>query len=208
MLIAALLNRYACKRFDPDRKLNEEQISTLIESVRLTATSYGLQLMKVVVIEDSEIRRLLKSSSYDQPQIVDASHLFVLCRESELDEDHFENYVSNISGTRNIPRGKLDEAKENMMNSILSKSRGDQEIWMEKQVYIALGNLLAACAILGIDACPMEGFIPAEYDEILHLKSKNLASVLTVPVGYRSDDDASAEQKKVRRSTQDFLIKL
>jgi nitroreductase / dihydropteridine reductase len=208
LLIEALLNRYACKKFDRSKKLSTEQVETLVESVRLTATSYGLQLMKVVIVEEENVREQLMKSSYDQPQVCDASHLFVLCREGTLDEEHFEDYVANISGTREIPREKLDQAKSNMMSSILSKSYQDQKYWMEKQVYIALGNLLASCAILGIDACPMEGFVPSEYDDILDLSSKNLSSVLVCPVGYRSTEDANATLKKVRRSTDNFVVKV
>ena len=199
-------NRYACKRFDPDKKLSEEQVDTLIESIRLTATSYGLQLMKLVVVESEELRTQLRAASYNQSQVTDASHFLVLCRERDLDESHFEAYVNNISGTREIPREKLDLAKQNMMNSILSQSANDQEIWMSKQVYIALGNLLSACAIMEIDACPMEGFVPEEYDKILKLKDQNLASVLACPVGYRSVEDRNAALKKVRRSKENFLI--
>lgn len=208
ILLNAMNKRYACKRFDPNRKLNEEQLDALIESVRLTATSYGLQLMKLVVVDNPDLRERLKEASFKQSQVTDASHLFVLCRERDLDESHFESHVNNISGTRDVPRENLDLAKESMMNSILSISANDQEIWMEKQVYIALGNLLSACAILDIDACPMEGFEPQKYDEILDLKSQNLASILVCPVGYKSPEDQNATLKKVRRSKDEFLISL
>lgn len=206
ILIDSLKKRYATKRFNPDKKLSQKQLDTLIESVRLTATSYGLQLMKLVVVEDQNLKTELMSHSYDQTQVRDASHLFVLCREKSLSEDHFETHVGNISEARSIDRSKLDQAKSNMMNSILGMSVEDQEVWMEKQVYIALGNLLVSCAMIGVDSCPMEGFKPSEYDRILELDKENLVSVLVVPVGFRSDDDSYATAQKVRRSSEQLVI--
>ena len=206
--IEALQSRYACKRFDPNQKLSPEQIDLLVESVRLTATSYGLQLMKLVLVENEELKEQLVAYSFGQEQVKDASHLFVLCREKNLTPNHFEAHIQDISNTREIPVEELEQRKNYLSDSILSKNNIDQQVWMEKQIYIALGNLLSACAIMGIDSCPMEGFIPKEYDRILDLESHNLTSVLAIPVGYRSAEDTYALQKKVRRSTDNFLVKI
>jgi nitroreductase len=207
-LLKALNHRYATKRFNPHKKLSAQQVKTLVEAVRLTATSYGLQLMKLVVVEDSQLREKLREHSFDQSQVTDASHLFVLCRERKLSEKEFTTHVHNISEIRGVPVDSLERARTNWMKAILGKSQRDQEFWMDKQVYIALGNLLTACAIIGVDACPMEGFVPAEYDKILGLEEKNLASVLVVPVGFRSDEDRYATAKKVRRPAQQFLVRI
>jgi nitroreductase len=150
----------------------------------------------------------LVAYSFGQEQVKDASHLFVLCREKNLTPDHFEAHIQDISNTREIPVEELEQRKNYLSDSILSKNNTDQQVWMEKQIYIALGNLLSACAIMGIDSCPMEGFIPKEYDRILDLESHNLTSVLAIPVGYRSAEDTYALQKKVRRSTDNFLVKI
>lgn len=205
-LLSALNFRYAVKKFDAEKKLSSLQIETLLESARLTATSYGLQLMKIVVVENVELRKQLVNCSFDQQQVKDASHLLILCRERDLELKHFENYVNQVAETRSQDPESLEGFKNMMVNSILTKSEEEQEIWLEKQVYINLGNLLTACAILGIDSCPMEGFIPEEYDRILGLEEKNLASVLALPIGYRAADDKNAKLKKVRRLKDDFLI--
>ena len=205
-LIQALNRRYAVKKFDPTKKLTEKQISTVLESGRLTATSFGLQLMKIVVVENTEVRKKLVNCSFGQEQIADASHLLVLCREKDLDLKLFENYVNLVAETRSQDPNSLDGFKNMMVNSILTKSEDEQEIWLEKQVYLEMGNLLTSCAILGIDSCPMEGFIPEEYDRILGLSEINLASVLALPIGYRAADDIYSEKKKVRRSTNDFIV--
>lgn len=207
-LIKSLQSRYAVKKFDPTKKLSDEQVNQLLEAARLTATSYGLQLMKILVVEDPEIREQLVECSFGQKQVKDASHLLVLCREREVDLDHIQAYIENISATRSVKEEKLQGFKNAMTNSILMKRQEDQEIWMDKQVYIALGNLLTACAVMGVGSCPMEGFIPEEYDEILKLEEKGLASVLVLPVGYSAADDPNAKNKKVRRSEEQFILRV
>ena len=207
-IIEALNWRYATKKFDPTKKLNESQVNDLLEAVRLTATSYGLQAMKAVLVNDAAKREELVEYSFGQKQVKDASHLIVLCREKELKLEHVQGYMEDISALRGTPIDKLDGFKNMIVNSILTKDVEDQEEWMNKQVYIALGQLLTACAALNIDSCPMEGFLPKEYDRVLGLAEMNLASVLVIPVGYRAEDDANASNKKVRRSKEKFVVEV
>ncbi|MDA7803170.1 NAD(P)H-dependent oxidoreductase [Crocinitomix sp.] len=208
VLINALNNRYATKKFNPDKKVLPKDLDAILEAIRLTPTSYGLQLMKVVVVENKALRELLLGESFGQNQIVEASHVLVLCREKNVDENHIQAYISNIAITREIPTENLEGFKNMMVNSILGMSQTDQIEWMDKQVYIALGNLLTACALLGIDSCPMEGFKVDGYDKILELGKMNLTANLVIPIGYRSDTDKNAKIKKVRRSKDDFIIRL
>lgn len=207
-VIEALKWRYATKKFDPNKKLSEDYVNQIIESLRLTPTSYGLQLMKVVVVENPDLRQKLVASSYGQEQVKDASHLLILCRESEATEAQINQYIKTISETRNVPESNLDGYKTMMLNSILSMDNEKQNIWMDKQVYIALGNLMNTCAILEVDSCPMEGFVKSEYDQILELEKQGLKSVLAVPIGYRSEEDQNSKVAKVRRSTEDFVVKI
>jgi len=207
-LIKALNNRYATKKFDATKKLSQYIVEQLIEAARLTPTSYGLQLMKLVVVENPKLREELVSASYGQNQVKDSSHLFVLCREENITKDHIESYMSNIAGTRSVEIEKLNPFKNAIEQAVLPKTDEEKSDWMGRQVYIALGNLLTSCAILGVDSCPMEGFVPDEYDRILDLKSKGLKSVLVVPVGYRASDDFNAQNKKVRRDSADFLVRI
>lgn len=207
-ILEALNWRYATKKFDKTKKLTDELVETLIESIRLTATSYGLQAMKVVLVEDNTLREKLLGYSFGQQQVVEASHFLVLCREAELNLSHIESYMQDISNTRGTDLASLDGFKNMITNTVLTKGNDFQEIWMEKQIYIALGNLLTVCANLGIDACPMEGFLRNEYDEVLGLNAKGLAAVLAIPIGYRSKDDKNATLAKVRRSTEKFVVKI
>ena len=207
-IIQALNKRYATKKFDPTKKLSQQQIDDLIDAGRLTATSYGLQLMKFVLVENPQKREELVKCSFGQRQVVDASHLIVMCRERDLELAHFEEYTERMATIRNQDPADLEGFKNMMVNSILTKSEDEQVLWLEKQVYIALGNMLTACAVMDIDACPMEGFIPEEYDDILGLEAQNLSAVLVLPVGYRSAEDITSSRPKVRRSIDQFLLKI
>lgn len=202
----ALNFRYATKKFNPDLLLTDDQVETLIEAVRLTPTSYGLQLMKLVVVENKELRRQLLPHAFAQNQVVDASHLFILCREKEIFDQHVFDYVENMATQRGVERDTLEGFSSMMLRSIAAMSQEKREVWMNNQVYIALGNLLNACALLKIDATPMEGFKPKEFDQVLGLDELNLSSVLCVPIGYRADDDDNAFRKKIRRPKENFLI--
>jgi len=207
-LIEALNTRYATKKFDSTKKLDQTIVDQLIEALRLTPTSYGLQLMKAVLVEDKKIREELVQYSYGQAQVKDASHLIVLCREASATTEKIDQYIQTISETRSVPLESLAGFKKMIHSSILNLPKDKCDLWMEKQVYIALGNLMTACAILGVDACPMEGFNSAAYDEILGLNALELKSILVIPVGFHAEDCPNLHNKKVRRSTADFLIRI
>ncbi len=207
-LIKALNKRYATKLFDKTKKVSSNDLETLLDVARLTPTSYGLQLMKMVVVNDDETRQKLLEHSYGQKQVVDASHLLVLCSNASFDVKHIDDYIRNIAQTREQEvNGKQLQGFKAMLEGFRNSSNSDKlDQWMKNQQYIVLGNLLSACALLNIDACPMEGFIPQKYDEILELDKDNLKSVLVLPIGYSSDDDKYKQQKKVRVSMEDFVI--
>lgn len=205
-VIEALQWRYAVKKFDDTKKLPAEKLDVILEALRLTATSYGLQLMKFVVVEDPEIRRKLVHAAYNQKQVEDASHLIVLCRNTDVTTKDINDYITNIANTRELDEASrgLEAFKNGMMN-ILNWSETRKEHWMTNQIYITLGNLLTTCAIEKVDACPMEGFIPEKVNEILDLDEHNLSAVLLCPVGYRSEDDHHRNNKKVRKSDKDII---
>ncbi|BDD10586.1 NAD(P)H-dependent oxidoreductase [Fulvitalea axinellae] len=207
-LIEKLNWRYAVKKFDAEKKLSDEQVETLLEALRLTPSSFGLQAWKFVVVKNPEIRQSLVEHSWNQQQVADASHLIVLCRQSTIDAGDVDRFIAEIAETRNLPVEALGEYSEMMKGFVGNFDEATASAWMTKQLYIALGNLLTSAAVLGIDACPMEGFNPVAYDEILGLEEKGLNSVLVVPVGYRAEDDAYAGLKKVRRATEDVIIEI
>ena len=202
-----LLNwRYATKKFDADRQLPEHKIKAITESFNLTATSYGLQPIKLVVINNKELQESLLEHSWNQRQVADASHLLVFCIEATLNADYIKDYFKRVKDIRNTPDEILKPFEAFLLEDFEAKSTTDIQMWSVNQAYLAMGNLLTVCALEEIDACPMEGFIPEKYDELLQLKEKNLKSVLVMPVGYRAKDDVFADLKKVRRPIEESVI--
>ena len=198
--------RYATKEFDSSKKLSNEQLSNVLDSLRLSSSSFGLQPWKFLVVENQDLKDQLLPHSWNQKQVVDASHVIVMCVPTNFSEDHINKFVKSISETRNIPIEELDGYRD-MMSGFLSRKSPEAVIaWMTNQVYIAMGHLLSACAALRIDACPMEGFIGKEYDRILNLGEKNLKSVLVCPVGFRSENDKYAQLAKVRYPNEELFI--
>lgn len=200
--------RYATKKFDPSKKLSEVQINTLKEAFNLTATSYGLQTMKLIVLEDSQKRNDILPAAYNQKQVVDASHLLVLCIQNEVSGDDVDNYYKQLHHDRQTPIEILEPYKNQLKGVIQNMSEANREEWTIRQAYIALGNLMTVCAFENIDSCPMEGFIPSEVDRILNLKDFNLKSVLLLPVGFRAENDMFASLKKVRKPLNEVILEL
>lgn len=206
--IKSLQWRYATKKFDNTKLLEDQKINILVEAFNLTATSYGLQPLKLVVIHNRDLQKKLTPHSWNQQQVADASHVLVICIEKNIKEDYIHNYFDNVKAIRNTAEEILRPYREQLVASFSEKPEEEIWNWATKQAYLALGNLLTVCALEKIDACPMEGFIPEKYDEILGLRERGLSSVLVLPVGYRAEDDMFADFKKVRRSTKDTVITL
>ena len=207
-ILESLKWRYATKKFDETRKLSEDQVELLKEAFNLTATSYGLQPLKMLVISDQEIKESLVSASMDQQQIWQASHILVFCIEDSISSKYIKDHFSRVEDIRNTSREILDDYENYLIDSFSEKSKEDIQAWMTKQAYLAMGNLLTVCAMAQIDACPMEGFEPKKYDEILKLQEKGLNSVLVMPVGYRAEDDPASEFKKVRRGVEEVVLEI
>ncbi len=207
-IIECLNWRYATKKFDTSRILEERKIDIVKNAFILTATSYGLQPLKMVVISNKDLQQELVAHSYGQKQVAQASHVLVLCIDTVIDSEYIKDYFKLVKQTRNTPSSVLKPFEDDLIKSFGKKDRKNLEEWATKQAYLALGNLLTICAIEGIDACPMEGFVPKAYDEVLDLYNKNLKSVLVLPIGYRSKDDAFAGFKKVRKTLDDTVIVL
>lgn len=197
--------RYATKKFDPTKKLTDEQLHVVKESMRLTASSYGLQAYKVIIVESLEIREKLVDASYGQRPVADASHLFVFCANTAVEESDVDSYMNLISSTRNIEMDKLEGFSKGIKGTVSRLDEDTLTNWIAKQTYIALGQLMHTCASLRVDCLPMEGFNPNQYNEILGLKEKNLTATLVCPVGYRHEEDYSQHKEKVRKSSEDFF---
>lgn len=207
-IIKALQWRYATKKFDSLQLLSKEKIEILKEAFNLTATSYGLQPLKMIVVSDPKIKEQLVSITMNQYQVMDASHVLVLCIETDISEEFIKNYFKRVKDLRNTPRSVLEPFETFLVDDFSEKEKADIDVWMQKQAYIAMGNLLTVCALEGIDACPIEGFEPEKYDALLQLGEHGLKSVLVLPIGYRAEDDMFADLKKVRRGIDEVVIEI
>lgn len=198
-LLTALNWRYATKAFDPAKKIPAATWKTLEEALILSPSSFGLQPYKFFIIENPALREQLLPHSWGQRQIVDASHLVVFAARTALTDVDINHYIDRIVEVRGITRESL-EGLRGMMGASLTSPGCESRIphWSALQAYIAIGNLMTSAALLGVDTCPIEGFVPAEYDALLGLKEQGYASVVVAALGYRSAEDKYATFPKVR----------
>jgi len=205
-LLQALQWRYATKAFDPSRKLPVATWTALQEALTLSASSYGLQPYQFIVVNDPATRAKLLPHSWNQRQVVDASHFIVFASCTTMTDVEIDKFIRRIATVRGTTQESLAGYRQMMAGGLLSeagKVRAPQ--WAARQAYIALGNLLTSAALLGVDACPIEGFIPSEFDKILGLPAQDLTAVVCCALGYRSADDKYATVPKVRFPTHELI---
>ena len=205
-LLARLHWRYATKKFDPAKKIHPSIWSALEQALVLSPSSYGLQPYRFVIVNDPAIRQRLRAVSWDQPQVTDASHLVVFARKLALTEADVERFVALIAATRSTARSSLQGYYDMMVGDLVKGPRSAwiQE-WTARQTYLALGNLLTSAALLGVDACPMEGLDVARYDDILGLTANGFGTTNVCALGYRAADDKYADLKKVRFPNDELI---
>ncbi len=197
-LLAHLKWRYAVKKFDPTRKISDTDWQALEHSLILSPSSFGLQPWKFFVVKTPEIRQQLLEFSWGQAQVVDASHFVVLTLKRDIDEASVDRYIAHTADLRQMFPEALEPFSKTIKGFLARMSPEDLKTWAKLQVYIALGQLMTSAAHLGIDTCPMEGFIPDKYDQILGLKEKGYSAAVLCPVGYRDPEDPYAHFPKVR----------
>lgn len=205
-LLDALQWRYATKKFDAARKIPAETWAALEQSLVLTPSSFGLQPWQFLIVDNPELRARLVGASWGQTQVVDASHLVVLLVRKDLGDDHVDRYMERTAVLRDVSVESMDPFKKLINQSLASARRdGRLDTWQTHQLYIALGQFMTAAALLGVDTCPMEGLVPAQYDEILGLTGTGWATVCACPAGYRADDDKYAATPKVRFEASEVI---
>ncbi len=200
--------RYATKKFDASKKISAADLNTLTEAIRLSTSSYGLQPYKIIIVENPELRAKLVGAAYGQAQVAEASHLLVFANELNFGTEGIDQLAKNICKTRELPADAIQGYVDFMKGNITGLPEDVRNIWTSKQTYLALGNLLNAAAELKIDVTPMEGFVPAQVNEILGLDKLGLNASLLAPIGYRHAEDETQHYKKVRKSNEDLFITL
>jgi nitroreductase len=204
-IIEALKWRYATKQFDPEKKLTAEQVHTLTEALRLAPSSFGLQPWHFVVVENEAVRQKLRAAGYDQAQITEASHFMVVAAEKNVDAALVDKYMESVAKTKNIPVENLSGFRDMLNGAIGAKGESGAREWAARQAYIAVGVVVAAAALENIDAAPMEGFDPAQFDAILGLDKRGLTACVMIAFGFRKDTDPAAQAPKVRYSEEEVV---
>ncbi|HIP32852.1 MAG TPA: NAD(P)H-dependent oxidoreductase [Crocinitomicaceae bacterium] len=198
--------RYATKKFDATKKINDADFEIIKESLRLVPSSYGLQPLKFIIVNDIDLRNQLIPASYGQTQVKDASHLIVICAANKMGDSEVDEHIENIATTRDQDAENIKGYGDFMKSTIARMTAPQKSAWNSKQAYIALGQLLHTCATMRIDATPMEGFDPASFSQILQI-SDNYSPVLLCPIGYRDQEDETQHFKKVRKSQEHIFEK-
>lgn len=204
---AALDWRYAVREFSPE-KLNTQAVETLLDAVRKSASSYGLQPYKLIMIESTAVRKDLLSHSFGQQKVVDCSHLIVFAADTNVGDQTVDRYVRQVMKVRGVAYGDIAGYANHIKQSLASKSQAGKREWAHQQAYIGLGTLLTAAAVLEIDSCPMTGIDQQAYNQVLGLPDQGLETAAIVALGRRSARDQSAGLPKVRLDYNDFVIRM
>jgi nitroreductase len=205
-LLKALEWRYATKVFDATKIIPADMWAALEKTLVLTPTSYGLQPYQFLIVQDAAKRAALLPHSWGQKQVVDCSHFVVFTARTEMKEADVDKLIKRTGELRKLPADALNAYRGMMLGDVVNGPRGKTaHEWAARQAYIALGNLMTAAAVLGVDACPMEGLAPAEYDQILKLEGSGYKTVVACALGYRAAGDKYARLAKVRYQTADLV---
>lgn len=196
--------RYAVREFSPQR-LDGKVVELLLDATRKSASSYGLQPYKMLLIESDATRRALLAHSYGQQKVVSCSHLLVFAAHTDIGNATVDRYVAQCINIRGQTLSELEGYANHMKQALAAKAPSEKKAWAHQQVHIALGTLLVAAASMQIDSCPMTGFDPKGYDQVLGLEERGLESAVVVALGYRAAGDDSARQKKVRMDYREMV---
>ena len=198
--------RYAVKKYDPSKKLTDEQLNLIKESLRLSPSSFGLEAWNFIHVTYPETRAKLREAGFGQPQITDASDLFILAPKISIDASYVDEFVASVAKTRGVSVDDLAQYAGMLKQNAIARPAEELKNWLAHQVYIPLGVAIANLAANHIDASPMEGFDSAKFDEILGLSELGLHAQVILAVGFRADDDEYAKLAKFRNPAEKVFI--
>lgn len=205
-LVEKLKWRYATKKMDSSKSVPQETVEEILEAVRLTASSSGLQPYELIVITNSELREKIKAVANNQTQVTDCSHLVIFAAWDNYTTQRINDAFDMTETVRNFKNDAGVAYRQMLLKNYPARDPEVNFTHAAKQAYIGLGTALIAAAEVGVDSTPMEGFNPKALDEILNLKDKGLRSVVMLTLGYRKEDeDWLVKLKKVRRPKEKFI---
>lgn len=208
-VVDALEWRYATRKFDPARKIPETDWRALEQTLILAPSSIGLQPWKFIVVTDPAMKERLLPAAWNQVQVVECSHFVVFTVRLNLGAEHVDRHIARMVELRGGTTESLAKFRSMAIGNLeKARSEGRLDTWQAHQIYIALGQFMAAAAVMGIDTCPMEGFELAKFNEILGLTGSDWSSVVCCAAGYRIADDRFAALKKVRFRPEDVIVRI
>lgn len=209
MFLDRLNWRYATKKMDPNKAVPEDKVAKIVEAVQMAPSSSGLQPYELLVVRNADLRAAIRPVAWDQAQITEGSHLLVFAAWDNYSEERIDAVVDQMAAERGGMNDLLKGYYDRLKSMYLPRTEEENYAHAARQAYIGLGFALAAAAELEVDSTPMEGFDPAQVDEILGLKAKGLRSVLLLPLGYREEGaDWLVNLKKVRRPLESFVTNM
>lgn len=207
-VLEALSWRYATKKFDPTKKIDDATWSALEQAAVLAPSSFGLQPWKFVVVTNPDVKAKLRPAAFNQSQITECSHLVVFCRRTPVAPHDVDRHLDRVVEVRKVARETLSGYRDSMLGTVNGLTPEQIDAWAAHQTFIALGVFLTSAAMMGVDACPMGGFQGPKFDEILGLKEKGYAATVLAASGYRAADDPIAKFAKVRWTIEDAVIRV
>ena len=205
-LIEKLQWRYATKKMDSSKVVPKEKVDQILEAIRLTASSSGLQPYEVISVTTPEIREKIKAAANGQSQVTECSHLLVFAAWDTYTAERINQAFDMTEEIRDFKSDAGDAYRQMLLKVYPARDAEFNFNHASKQAYIGLGTALIAAAYEQVDSTPMEGFNPAAVDEILNLKEKGLRSTVLLTLGYRNaEEDWLLKLKKVRRSAESFF---
>ena len=208
-LLDTLRWRYATKKFDPNKKVDQKLVDQIVEAAWLAPTSSGLQPFKVIEITNQELKEKIVPVAMNQQQVADSSHLLVFAAWDNYTEDRIDHIYHYTAEGRRQSTDVYKPYISRLKNAYLKRAHEENFVHTARQVYIAFGMAIAMAAELGVDSTPMEGFDNDALDELLSLRELGLRSVVILPLGYRDEaNDWLVKMKKIRHPKEEFLIKI
>lgn len=214
-VIKALNWRYSTKDFDPNKKISEEDFAKVKEILRMSPSSTNLQPWHFVIANTDEgKKRMAKGTEgffhFNTLKVLNASHVVLFCSRITANEDYMQHLLDVEDKDGRYPNEEIKSGMHggrNLFADIHKYDLKDLQHWMEKQVYLNIGNFLLGVATLGIDACPMEGLDMKALDEEFGLREKGFTAITAVSIGYRTENDFNTTDKtpKSRLSEQETM---
>ncbi|MFB0713253.1 oxygen-insensitive NAD(P)H nitroreductase [Buttiauxella noackiae] len=212
-IIQSAASRYSTKAFDASKKISDENIEKVKDLLRLSPSSTNSQPWHFILASTDEAKaRIAKATSgfyvFNERKVLDASHVVVFCAKTAIDETHLSKLLEQENADGRFASQQAMEGQHKGRSYFVNMHRfdyKDAQHWMEKQVYLNVGNFLLGVSTMNIDAVPIEGFDSRSLDEEFGLREKGFTSLVIVPIGYRSAEDFNAALPKSRLEFSEIL---